>query len=189
MYLAAQAQGGLLGSDNGSRTTDGGKIALKGICPETVVPYPDYAIRGQYPNKAQRSAILTPENARAGEPFKVDQIWRKPQSHAETLDLIGVSGGGWVFGITWYQGLIPRDRIVRSFNPRGKRVLGAHAMCALGYHANENLESHNSHNDGPFQIEPQAWEQMLAHSSTSVVGATATPDARPVDWLSESPWN
>ena len=188
MYLAAQAQGGLLGSDNGSRPTDGGKVALKGICPESVVPYPQYALNGQYPGKAERSRILSAENARASEPFKVGNIWRKPQSHAETLDLIGCSGGGWVFGITWYVGLIPKDRIVRSYNPRGKKILGGHALCALGYHQNENLEGHNSHNDGPFQIEPQAWEQMLAAASTSVVGATPTEDARPVDWLSESPW-
>lgn len=188
MYLAAQAQGGLLGSDNGSRPTDGGKVAVKGICPESVVPYPQYAFDGQYPNKAERARILSADHARAGEPFKVGQIWRRPQSHADTLDLIGCSGGGWVFGITWYAGLIPKDRIVRSFNPRGKRILGSHALCCLGYHASENLEGHNSHNDGPFQIEPQAWEQILAHPSTSVVGATGTEDARPVDWLKESPW-
>jgi hypothetical protein len=189
MYLAAQAQGGLLGADNGSRPTDGGKVALKGICPESVVPYTEEALRGIYPNKAERSRILAAEHAKAGEQFAVKQIWRKPQSHGETLDLIGCSGGGWVFGIVWYVGLIPRDRIVRSFDPRGKKVLGSHAMCCLGYHANENLESHNTHNDPPYQIEPQAWEQMLAHSQTSVVGATGTIDARPVDWLAESPWN
>jgi hypothetical protein len=189
MYLAAQSQGGLLGADNGSRPTDGGKVALKWICPESVVPYTAEALRGVYPGRSERARILAPENAKAGEPFAVKQVWRKPQSHAETLDLIGVSGGGWVFGIVWYQGLIPPDRIVRSFNPRGKRVLGAHAMCVLGYHANENLESHNSHNDGPYQIEPQAWEQMLAHSQTSCVGATGTIDAKPVDWLKDSPWN
>jgi hypothetical protein len=188
MYLAAQAQGGLLGHDQGSRPTDGGKVALKGICPETVVPYPQYALQGIYPDKSERTRILSAENARAGEQYRVAQIWRKPQSHAETLDLIGLSGGGWVFGITWYDGLIPKDRIVRSYNPRGKRILGGHAMCCLGYYANENLEGHNSHNDPPYQIEPQAWEQMLAHPSTSVVGATGTEDARPVDWLQNSPW-
>lgn len=189
MYLAAQQAGGLLGGDNGSRPTDGGKVALKGICPESVVPYTQQALQGIYPNKAERARILTPEHAAAGEPFKVDQVWRKPQSHAETLDLIGCSGGGWVYGIVWYVGLIPKDRIVRSYNPRGKRILGNHALNALGYFENENLEAHNTHDDPPFQIEPQAWEQMLAHAQTSVVGATGTIDARPLDWMKDSPWN
>lgn len=189
MYLAAQQAGGLIGSDRGSRPTDGGKVALTiGGCPESVVPYPQWAIDGKYPGKSERAKILSEENARAAEPNKVAQVWRKPQSHSDTLDLIGLSGGGWVFGIIWYQGLIPKDRIVRSFNPRGKRILGSHALCALGYFENENIEGHNSHNDGEFQIEPQAWEQMLAHPSTSIVGATGTDDARPVDWMTESPW-
>jgi len=189
MYLAAQQVGGLIGSDNGSRPGDGGKVALNlGICPESVVPYPDYALRGQYPDRNQRAGILTPAHTEAAAPYKVKQLWNKPQSHAETLDLIGISGGGWVYGITWYEGLIPRDRIVREFNPRGKRVLGGHALNALGYFENEDLEANNSHNDGPFRITPAAWSQMLADPSTSVVGATGTQDARPIDWLHQSPW-
>lgn len=189
MYLASQQQGRLIGADNGSRPTDGGKVALNiGICPDSVVPYTQQALNGIYPGKAERSRILSAANAAAAEPFKVAALWQKPQSHADTLDLIGCSGGGWVYGITWYVGLIPRDRIVREFNPRGKQILGAHALNALGYYENENLEAHNTHGDGPFQIEPQAWEQMLAHPNTSVVGATGTQDAQPVDWLNESPW-
>lgn len=189
MYLASQQIGGLLGADNGSRPTDGGKVALNiGICPETVIPYTQQALNGIYPNKAERNRILSAANALAAEPFKVAALWQKPQSHADTLDLIGCSGGGWVYGITWYVGLIPRDRIVREFNPRGKRILGSHALNALGYHENENLEAHNSHNDLPFQITPAAWQQILEHPNTSVIGATGTQDARPVDWLAESPW-
>jgi hypothetical protein len=189
MYLASQQVGGLLGADNGSRPTDGAKVALNtGICPDSLVPYTQSALSGVYPNRNERARILSPEHAAAAAQYKVKQIWRKPQSHAETLDLIGCSGGGWVYGITWYQGLIPRDRIVREFNPRGKNILGSHALNALGYFENENLEANNTHNDGMFQITPKAWEQMLAHPSTSVVGATGTQDAKPVDWLQNSPW-
>jgi hypothetical protein len=189
MYLASQQQGGLLGGDNGSRPTDGGKVALNiGICPDSAVPYTKQAVDGIYPGKAERNRILSAANAIAAEPFKVAALWQKPQSHADTLDLIGISGGGWVYGITWYVGLIPRDRIVREFNPRGKRILGAHALNALGYFENENLEANNTHGDGPFQITPQAWQQILEHPNTSVIGATGTQDARPVDWLAESPW-
>lgn len=189
MYLASQQQGGLIGADNGSRPTDGGKVALNvGICPDALVPYTKAALQGIYPGRNERARILSPANAAAAAEFKVQQIWRKPQSHAETLDLIGCSGGGWVYGITWYVGLIPRDRIVREFDPRRKKILGAHALNALGYHENEDLEAHNTHNDGEFRITPKAWEQMLAHPSTSVVGATGTQDAAPVDWLKDSPW-
>lgn len=189
MYLASQQAGGLLGGDNGSRPTDGGKVALNiGICPESIVPYTQAALNGIYPNRNERSRILSPENAKAAEPYKVKQLWKRPRSHAETLDLIGLSGGGWVYGITWYVGLIPRDRIVRQFNPRGKRILGAHALNVLGYYENENLEGNNTHNDGPFQITPAAWQQMLEDPNTSVVGATGTMDAAPIDWLKNSPW-
>jgi len=189
MYLAAQRAGGMLGADKGSRPGDGGKVALEiGICPESLCPYPDSAMRGQYPRQADRTQILSAANAAAAAQYKVQQLWRKPQSHSETLDLIGLSGGGWVYGITWYRGLIPADRIVKEFNPRGKQILGGHAMNALGYHENENLEANNTHGDGPFQITPKAWAQMLADRSTSVVGATGTQDARPIDWLKNSPW-
>ncbi|HQZ65160.1 MAG TPA: hypothetical protein PLY87_08800 [Planctomycetaceae bacterium] len=189
MYLMAQQAGGLLGSDNGSRPGDGGRVALDvGCCPEDLAPYTQSMLNGQYPGRTERSQIMSAANAAAAAKYKVAQIWRKPQSHAETLDLIGLSGGGWVYGITWYQGLIPADRVVREFNPRGKRILGGHALNALGYFENEDLEANNTHNDGPFRITPKAWEQILADSQTSVVGATGTQDARPLDWLNQSPW-
>ena len=183
MYLMAQKVGGLLGSDRGSRPSDGAKVARDiGCPPEDLVGY-----TGRYPDKNERLKIMRADLEEKAEPYRAAKIWGKPRNLDEWMDVIGLSGGGWVYGVVWYQGLIPGDRIVREFNPNGKRVLGMHAMCSLGYDG-DVIGAENSHADGPYKILPRAAEQMLAHSQTMMCGATPTLDARPVDWLKDSPW-
>lgn len=185
MYLKAQQVGGLLGSDSGSRPTDGAKVAVEiGCRPEDKVPYDG----SRYPDGATRSRILDPSKNVEAEPYKVPKIWKKSLSAEEAKDVIGLSGGGWVYGVVWYRGFIPANRIVRSFNPNSGAYLGMHAMCCIGYTKDGLLECMNSHNDPPYYMEPDAWEQMMRHKNTSCVGATPTLDARPIDWLSNSPW-
>jgi len=179
-YLATQKLDGLLGSDRGSTISGGIKLALQhGVPLETATGYPS-----KYPGRSDRARILTQANYDAGAEFKAVSSWRVGRNHDETLNFIG-GGGGVSFGVAWYSGFIPRDRVVRRFNPRS--VKGGHAMVVLGYDEHGNLEAANSHNDGPFKIEPPAWLQMLQHKRTRAVGLLGNTEPQPVNWLKDSP--
>lgn len=182
-YLATQKIDGLLGQDNGSTISGGAKLATTvGVCKEELTGYPS-----SYPGQAARAKILSSANYAAAKEFKALSIWRASENHDECLDFIG-GGGAFTFGITWYSGLIPRDRIVRTFNPSGKRVLGGHAMCGLGYDKDGNIRAANSHADGPYLITPEAWLQMIRHRNSAVIGLMGDKDATPIDWYTNSPY-
>jgi hypothetical protein len=180
-YLASQKIDGLLGRDVGSTISGGCKLAVDtGCCLRERTGYPR-----SYPGSAEISRILSRENYAAGAPFKALSAWRVPDDHDALLDFIG-GGGGVNFGIMWYTGLIPRDRIVRSFNPSSNG--GGHAMCILGYDRDGNLRAANSHADGPYLITPAAWRSMLRHRFTAAIGLMGSPEAVPVDWHKNSPY-
>ena len=180
-YLATQRIDGLLGSDNGSTISGGCKLALEnGVCPESLTGYPS-----RYPGLSDRNRILSQENYQAGQPFKAVSAWKVPRSHDETLDFIG-GGGGISFGIRWYNGLLPSDRIVKSYSPRFGG--GGHANCILGYDKNGNYRAINSWGDGPYTITQHAWDQMLSSSYTSAIGLMGNKEATPVDWYTNSPY-
>ncbi len=180
-YLATQKIDGLLGSDTGSTISGGCELALGvGVCPESLTGYPR-----SYPDRNARARILSPENYAAGEPYKALSAWRVPGNHDETLDFIG-GGGGITFGIPWYSGLIPQDRVVRSYRP--SFAGGGHAMCILGYTKDGEYRAINSHRDGPYLITQSAWSQMLSHKRTTAIGLMGNKEAKPVDWYENSPW-
>jgi len=180
-YLATQKIDGLLGSDRGSTISGGIKLALQHGTPlEELTGYPS-----RYPGGSDRSRILSQRNYEAGEPYKAISSWRVSENHEETLGFIG-GGGAVSFGIAWFSGLIPRDRIVRQFRPRS--VKGGHAMAVLGYREDGRLRAVNSHGDGPFEITPEAWLQMLRHNRTRAVGLLGNTEPEPVDWLEDSPY-
>ena len=182
-YLATQKIDGLLGRDDGSTISGGAKLATSVGCPkEELTGYPS-----SYPGQRDRAKILSVENYGAAKEFKALSIWRASENHDESLDFIG-GGGAFSFGITWYSGLIPKDRIVRKFNPSGQRVLGGHAMCGLGYDKDGNIRAANSHADGPYLITPEAWLQMIRHRNSAVIGLMGNKEATPVDWSSNSPY-
>jgi hypothetical protein len=182
-YLATQKIDGLLGSDNGSTISGGGKLALTvGVPLESITGYPS-----RYPKQSDRVRILSPENYKAAEDWKAESIWACSQSQDETLDFIG-GGGGLSFGISWYQELIPSDRIVRSFQPSRYRILGGHAMNVLGYNKDGNLRANNSHNDGEYIIMWEAWMQMLRDRNTAAIGLMGNKEAAPIDWYTNSPY-
>lgn len=182
-YLATQKIDGLLGADNGSTISGGGKLAVTvGVPLEELTGYPSH-----YPTQSDRARILSSENYAAAEEWKALSIWACSESQDETLDFIG-GGGGISFGITWYQELIPSDRIVRSFQPNRYRILGGHAMNVLGYDKNGNLRANNSHGDGEYLILWEAWLQMLRHNQTAAIGLMGNKDATPVDWYTNSPY-
>jgi hypothetical protein len=180
-YLATQRIDGLLGRDQGSTISGGAKLAIQYGCPlESATGYP-----ARYPDSRERDRILSKANYEAAASYKAKSIWRVPRDHEATLDFIG-GGGGITFGISWYSGLIPRDRIVRKFSPG--RNNGGHAMAVLGYNRDGMLRAANSHADGEFLITEQAWDQMLSHTNTTAIGLMGNAEATPVDWYSNSPY-
>ena len=180
-YLATQAIDGLLGSDAGSTISGGGKLATQyGCCLESATGYPS-----SYPGRSARDQILSKANYTAAKPFVAAKIWQVPRDHDKTLDFIG--GGGTIsFGVKWYNGMIPRDRVVRQYQPGWTG--GGHAMCVLGYDRDGNLRAFNSWGDGLYLITPTAWAQMLNHSFTAAIGLTGDTEAKPVDWYNNSPY-
>jgi len=177
-YLATQKIDRLLGQDRGSTISGGAKLALTvGAPPESLTGY-----TGRYPDGAGIKRILSQENYNAGAPFKALKAWQASADIEECMNFIA-GGGGISIGISWYSGLIPRDRIVRSFNPPSRT--GGHALAVLGYTRNGNLIGVNSHGDGRYEITPNAWRQMVNHRFTAAVGLTGTTAPRIVDWQQE----
>jgi len=178
-YLAVQKLDGLLGVDQGSTIGNGIKLALSdGVPPEALTGYPD-----AYPGQRDRERILSAANYAAGKPFKAHSSWQAPEDVDEVMSFIS-GGGGISFGIPYWPGLIPRDRVVRSFNPPAR--FGSHAMAVLGYTRRGNLLGVNSHADGPYEIEAAAWRAMIRHRWTVAIGLVGTEDGGPVDWLNDS---
>lgn len=181
-YLATQRIDGLLGDDDGSTITGGCKLATEtGCCLETLTGYPR-----QYPSSTERNKILSSSNYTAASAYKAASAWRVPQDHEKILDFIA-GGGGINFGIRWYRGFIPYDRIVRDYNPRN--INGGHAMCVLGYDRDQNLIAFNSWGDGSYKITPAAWKQMFSYSNNVAIGLMGNKDAKPsIDWYKNSPY-
>lgn len=172
-YLATQKIDGLLGSDQGSTISGGVKLAMTyGVPPEVLTGYPN-----RYPSRSDISRILTEANYAAGEPFKALSKWAVPEEPEESKNWIG-GGGAISLGIPWSG--MPRDRVFRSFDGHGR---GGHAVAILGYLSNGNLQGINSHGDGPFEITPDAWRQMIRHNRTAAIGLAGAAEPEPFDWL------
>lgn len=183
-YLATQKIDGLLGSDSGSTISGGAKLAMAtGVPLESVTGYP-----GSYPSRSAIAQYLSKENYEAAAQHKAKSLWQVEDNLDKTLDFLG-GGGAITFGISWYSGLIPKDRVVRDFNPSRNKLLGGHAMAVLGYTKDGELKAANSHADGPYIITPSAWSKMLQHRSTAAIGLMGNPTAEPIDWYKNSPNN
>ena len=180
-YLATQKRDGTLGqSRTGATISRAISLALEdGIPPEELTGYPR-----SYPGRGDIARILSQANYAAGAEFKAASKWRVSENHDETLNFIG-GGGGILFGMAWYSGFIPKDRIVRKFRPGRSR--SGHAMAILGYDRNGNPLAENSHADGSYTITVEAWKDMLRHQRTRAVGLLGNPKAEPIDWIQNSP--
>lgn len=171
-YLATQKIDGLLGGDRGSTISGGFKLMLETGCPtEDKTGYPP-----SYPNQAARSAVLTPENYAAGEPYKALSVKKPPVEFDDVCDTI--AGGGAIdFGIRWSG--IPSDRVIRNWRPGN----GGHANCILGYDEELGLyEAWNSHGDGLYWIHPDAWKAMLRDSYTAAGAVFGQTEPEFVNW-------
>lgn len=178
-YLATQKKDGLLGSDSGSTISGGLKVALEGIPPESLIPYPVPAV---YPDRDTRAKILA--QAEAGKPYAAKSAWQVPKDPDRIREFIG-GGGAISIGIRWYGGIIPSDRTIRRYAP--PRASGGHAVALLGYRKDGVFRFMNSHGDGQFLVTPEALMQMLNDSFTAAVGVLGSKEAKPVDWLNNSP--
>lgn len=180
-YLATQKIDGLLGVDQGSTITGGMKLAMQyGVCLEAATGYPS-----KYPTPAQIKGILAGEHYTAGAPYKAATSCILGADPEQAMNLIG-GGGAVTFGIGWYTGLIPKDRIVRKYTPPLK--CGGHANAVLGYTKDGLLIAINSWGDGPYKITPEAWQQMVKRKG-NVFGGLMGNQGTPIDWVKDSPWN
>jgi hypothetical protein len=180
-YLASQQLDGLLGRDVGSTISSGIKVSLRGVPTEQAVPYPSPA---RYPGRARRDDILEAWLAERTFPYSASSTWKVPFDVEAVKDFIA-GGGAISIGILWYSGIIPRNRVVRTFRPPSRS--GGHAVAILGYARNGNLRFMNSHGDGQFEVTPDAFRGMMRHSWTAAVGIKGSVDPHPVDWVEESP--
>jgi hypothetical protein len=178
-YLATQKIDGLLGSDRGSTISGGFKLMLETGCPlEELTGYP----RG-YPDSGERLRVLAPANYAAGAEFKALSVVAAPADYDAVCDAIA-GGGALDYGISWYQGIIPADRVVRRFSPPPRA--GGHANCVLGYDDDKGLlEARNSHRDGKYWITPEAWRQMVAHGYTAAGIVFGQTEPTPINWSQE----
>lgn len=180
-YLATQKIDGLLGRDDGSTISGGVKLLLEvGVCPEKMTGYP-----ASYPNAATRSQILAKLNYDAAGDYKAVSKWKCPEDPDEAMNFIG-GGGAISLGLAWYSGLIPQDRVVKSFRPPARA--GGHAMAMLGYTTGGNILGMNSWGDGRYEITPDTWRQIMRNGQTAAIGVVGTSEPVPVDWVKSSPW-
>lgn len=174
-YLRTQEMDGLIGRDVGSSISSGGKCALEGLPVEELTGYPD-----AYPDRNAINRILA---AKAQATFRAHSTWAMPTDPELGYDAIGGGAAG-LWGIRWYNGIIPRDRIIRSYKPG--RTRSGHALAELGYRKDGLFEWWNSHDDGVLWVTPEARDQMLADSYTASIVLMGQPDARPdLNWAEE----
>jgi C1A family cysteine protease len=127
IYYAERAMEGTVQSDPGAQIRDGIKVIAKlGAPPERLWPYDIAKFARKPPVKAYRAAL----QHRALAYFRVDQ--------ARLRELLGCLAGGFpfVFGFTVYEGF-DSPKVLKSgildMPRRGERVLGGHAVVAVGY--------------------------------------------------------
>lgn len=184
-YLASQKLDNLLYSDQGSTISSGVKVALKGIPTEELVPYPNPMT---YPSRAVIDKILSPANYEAGVDYAVKSVWQVPKDCDRIVEFI--AGRGAInLGMSWYSGIIPKDRVIRNFRPPLRA--GGHAVALLGYtrRGNFKLKLKNSHGfeEQEFEATPDAMLQILNHRWTAAIGVLGTTEPEPVDWVENSP--
>ena len=170
-YLATQKIDGLLGGDRGATISGGFKLMLETGCPlEDATGYPR-----AYPNQAQRSEILKPDNYAAGAPFKALSVRKAPVEYDDVCDVI--AGGGAIdFGMTWAG--IDSNRVLR-FTGSG----GGHANWIAGYDDDRRmLEAWNSHGDGLYWIKPETWKAIMAHRYTAAGAVFGQTEPEFVNW-------
>lgn len=127
IYYGERAMEGTIRSDAGAQIRDGIKVvANQGAPPEKLWPYDITKYARKPPEKAYKAAVKN----RAVVYFRVDQLRLR-----EMLSCLA-SGFPFIFGFTVYEGFESVKVVntgVLDMPKRGERVLGGHAVLAVGY--------------------------------------------------------
>ncbi len=167
-YLAAQRQGGMLGSDNGA-TISGAAEAMKlvGCCRESTLPFP-----GRYVKTIPAAAAQE-----AGQ-FKA----RSHTSHGgyqQVFDFMAGGFGGTVIGIAWTSRLVNSSGVVEVNDVKGNG--GGHALLLWGWSKRVDAQGrhyvwlHNSHgkgwgNGGRAEVSPEAIDYWGRSRNNELIG-------------------
>lgn len=191
-YLASQMENNIR-TDSGSTLEGGTRAAKKGICQESIAPYPNrYPGWGWITDAMRQDAV----NHRL-------QSVTEMKSAEHIKQFIGSGIGIVQIGISWGDEMTPDSRgCITSFSGRGD---GGHAVVFAGYVPDEDVGVKSSAGwwmllknswgkqwgqSGFAYVDPRACDQMLKHQFTSMYGRSdlETPRVRPlpVDWTKES---
>lgn len=191
-YITSQMENNIQ-TDSGSTLEGGTRAAKKGLCLESIGPYP-----GSYPGWRWVTQAMR-DNAKNYRLQSVTEI--KSAEHAKQF--IGSGVGIVQIGIPWGNEMTPDSRgCIRSFTGRGG---GGHAVVFAGYVSDDDVGVQSSEGwwlllknswgsrwgvNGYAYVDPRACDQMLRHQFTSMYGRSDldTPRIRPipVDWTKES---
>lgn len=191
-YIASQMENNIR-SDSGSTLEGGTRAAKKGICQESIAPYPP-----SYPGWSWITQVMR-DDAKNHRLESVTQM----RSAEQIKQYIGSGVGIVQIGISWGSEMAPDSQgCIRSFSGRGG---GGHAVVFAGYVPDADVGVQSSAGwwlllknswgtrwgvNGYAYVDPRACDQMLRHQWTSMYGRSdlAAPRVRPlpVDWTKES---
>jgi len=191
-YLASQMENNIR-TDSGSTLGGGTRAAKKGICQESIAPYPN-----RYPGWSW----ITDTMRRDAVNHRLQSVVEM-KSAEHIKQFIGSGIGIVQIGISWGNEMTPDSRgCITSFSGRGG---GGHAVVFAGYVPDDDVGVKSSAGwwlllknswgsrwglGGYAYVDPRAVDQMLRHQFTSMYGRSdlETPRVRPlpVDWTKES---
>jgi hypothetical protein len=187
-YIGSQMEDGIRG-DNGSTLSGGTKLAAKGVCPESVGPYPPSYPGWNYITLAMREAA---------KPFVMGSH-TELQSVDEVKQYLGSGIGIVQIGIAWNNSMQPDSKgCIRSFRSGG----GGHSVCYAGYATDDDVGVKSSAGywflllnswgktwgvNGWAYVDPKVVEAQLRDQDSVFIGRSdlTTPGPRDVDWTKE----
>jgi hypothetical protein len=190
-YLASQMESNIRG-DSGSTLEGGTKAAAKGLCVESIAPYPS-----RYPGWGWVTDAMR-DDAKKYRLKSLVQI----KSAEHVRQFIGSGAGLCQIGISWGRSMEPNAAgCIRSFSPSNG---GGHSVVFAGYVTDADIDVQSTAGwwallknswgrrwgvGGYAYVDPRAIDQMLAHQWTSFYGRsemeTITPRPLPVDFTRE----
>jgi len=182
-YIGSQIEDKING-DRGSTLSGGTKLALKGICRESIGPY-----MSQYPGHG----YITNEMRKDGENFRL-QSHTDIKSSDHGREFVGSGTGIIQIGIAWGNAMTPDSSgCITSFSAGSNS--GGHSVVFAGYVPDSDVGKQSGSGwwwllknswgkrwgvSGYAYVSPRAFDQMLKHQFTVMLGRSdmATPDIR-----------
>jgi hypothetical protein len=189
-YIASQMEDNIKG-DSGSTLSGGTKAAKKGICLESIAPYPTH-----YPGWG----YITEEMNKGRADFRLNSstvINSADQTRAYIGSLIGIVQ----IGVAWNSSMTPDSRgcITRWSSANA----GGHSVCLAGYVPDADVGVKTSRGwwlllknswgqrwgvNGYSYLHPDVADSMLTHQWTTFLGRSdmTIPGPRNIDWIQEN---